>query len=227
MIHLPGVIDTRFGQGVVLADPRAKVAAVRASGGGVAVRVTGLDAAGYMPVVALPFEGTLHVAPPSIRPAADGTIRLDAAAAERFLNYNGGNYTAKRTPYKLRWYAAAGAGHYTLAVHYQRLKSGAAMDAWVDGHATRVALAPGSTEASVQVQRDLVGHPYAMEVELTPVAPFHYGAELPVAVESVDIVPVAAVRQGNFDQPETSSFRRKSKSISFIAAANGPRLAPG
>lgn len=190
VLRLPGVVDARFGQGRVLADARAHVGGVAVDASGASVKVDGLAAAGYMPVVALPLDGVLHVRPDAVAPGADGHVHLVAAQAERFLNYNGYGYDDPPTLYKLRWHAQAGPGEYTLTVHYRGSHTPAPLDVWVDGHSYLLALPVGGGVASVHVHRDPRAFPYAMQVELTPQAPFHKGDSLPATVPSVELAPL-------------------------------------
>jgi alpha-L-fucosidase len=60
----------------------------------------------------------------------------------------------------------------------------------VDGQRQTLSFGTGNDAgASLRVRRDLHVQPYAMQVELTPVEPFHKGDPLPVTVDAVDIVP--------------------------------------
>jgi alpha-L-fucosidase len=192
VLRLPGVVDTRFGAGRVLADPRAGVAPVVVDAAGATVRVEGLAGAGYMPVVALPLAGALHVRPDATAPGADGRVRLSAAHAERFLDYNGYGYDDPPSLYKLRWYAAVGVGDYALAVHYRDARAPARLDVWVDGRRQPLALPAGAGTARLRVRRDARAQPYAMQVELTPVAPFHKGDSLPATIDAVELAPAGA-----------------------------------
>ncbi|GAB3792654.1 alpha-L-fucosidase [Dyella agri] len=191
VLHLPGVADTRFGQGRVLGDAQARVGGVTVDASGAHVEVAGLDRAGYMPVVAIPFDGALHVRPDAVAPGTDGHLQLAVAQAEHFLNYNGYGYEDPSTVYKLRWHAQAGAGDYTLTVHYRDAHAAAKLDVWVDGHPQALALPAGDGTARLRVSRDPHAFPYAMQVELTPVAPFHKGDRLPAIVEAVELAPLA------------------------------------
>lgn len=189
VLRLPGVVDTRFGQGRVLGDARAHVGGVAVDASGASVKVDGLAAAGYMPVVAIPLDGALHVRPDAVAPGADGRVRLAVARAEHFLNYNGYGYDDPPTVYKLRWHAQAGAGGYLLTVRYRDAHAPARLDVWVDGHPRTLALPAGGGEARLRVDRDPRAFPYAMQVELTPVAPFHQGDRLPASIDSVELAP--------------------------------------
>ncbi|MFK2879195.1 alpha-L-fucosidase [Rhodanobacter hydrolyticus] len=190
VLHLPGVVDTRFGQGHVLGDTQASVGSVAVDAADASVKVNGLAKAGYMPVVAIPLAGALHVRPDAVAPGADGRMDLAAAQAEHFLNYNGYGYDDPSTLYKLRWHAQAGAGDYTLTLRYRDAHAPAQLDVWVDGHPRTLALPAGKGTASLRVSRDLHAFPYAMQVELTPVAPFHKGDKLPAAIEAVELAPL-------------------------------------
>jgi len=191
VLRLPGVVDTRFGQGRVLGDAQARVGAVAVDAAGATVKVDDLSKAGYMPVLAIPLDGALHVRPDAVSPDVDGHVHLAAAQAEHFLNYNGYGYDDPSTLYKLRWYAQAGVGDYTLTVQYHDAQAPAKLDAWVDSHPHTLVLPAGNGTASLHVSRDLRAFPYAMQVELTPVAPFHKGDRLPATVESVELAPLA------------------------------------
>ncbi|MBD8899974.1 alpha-L-fucosidase [Rhodanobacter sp. DHG33] len=191
VLHLPGVVETRFGRGHVLGDAQASVGSVMIDASGASVKVDGLAHAGYMPVVAIPLDGALHVRPDAVAPDANGRVNLAVAQAEHFLNYNGYGYDDPSTLYKLRWHAQAGAGDYALTVQYHDAQASAKLDVWVDGHPHTLVLPAGKGTASLRVSRDLRAFPYAMQVELTPVAPFHKGDRLPATVESVQLAPLA------------------------------------
>lgn len=190
VLHLPEVVDTRFGPGHVLGDAQARVGGVAVDASGASVKVDGLARAGYMPVVAIPLRGALHVRPDAVAPGADGHVHLSAAQAEHFLNYNGYGYDDPPSLYKLRWHAQAGTGDYMLIVHYRDAHAPAKLDVWVDGHPRTLALPDGEGTASLHVNRDTHAFPYAMQLELTPVAPFHKGDRLPATVEAVELVPL-------------------------------------
>jgi len=190
VLHLPGVVDSRFGQGRVLGDAQAKVGRVVADASGASVKVEGLAEAGYMPVVAIPLDGGLQVRPDAVAPGADGRVHLAAAQAEHFLNYNGYGYDDPPTVYKLRWHVQAGAGAYRLTLRYRGAGPGSRLDVWVDGQPRALALPAGSGAAQLRVSRDMHAEPWAMQVELTPVAPFHKGDPLPATIESVELAPL-------------------------------------
>jgi alpha-L-fucosidase len=190
VLHLPGVVDTRFRQGRMLGDTKAHVGSIAVDASGASVKVEGLANAGFMPVVAIPLDGALHVRPDAVPPDANGHMHLAAAQAEHFLNYNGYGYDDPPTVYKLRWHVEAGAGDYQLTVHYRDAKARAQMDVWVDGRPRALALPSGKGTAQLRVRRDVHVQPYAMQVELTPVAPFHRGDSLPASIESVELTPL-------------------------------------
>ncbi|HEX8777351.1 MAG TPA: alpha-L-fucosidase [Rhodanobacter sp.] len=191
VLHLPGVVDSRFGQGRVLGDARARVGRVVADASGARVKVEGLADAGYMPVVAIPLDGALHVRPDAVAPGADGRVHLAAAQAEHFLNYNGHGYDDPPTVYKLRWQVQAGPGDYRLSLRCHGARPGSQLDVWVDGHPHTLSLPAAGGTAQLRVSRDARAEPWAMQVELTPVAPFHKGDSLPAGIESVQLAPIA------------------------------------
>jgi alpha-L-fucosidase len=204
-LHVPGLADTELGPAYRLGSPVATVD-VQRRGHDITIPLDRLanwptaetDAASvdsFMPVVVLPLKGPLHVRPEAIAAARDGSFRLQPAQAEHYLNYNGEGYEAPATLYKLSWQLDAKAADYTLTIHYKPSSAKAGMDVWVDGQRYALSLADattvvaGAASSSMQVHRDRATHPYAMQVEVTPTAPFVQGAALPVDVQSVDISP--------------------------------------
>ncbi|MBW8732889.1 MAG: alpha-L-fucosidase [Asticcacaulis sp.] len=188
ILRLPRLVDTHLvsarllgGEGTVLP------VATDAQGG--TVDISGVPAGGFMPVIAVTFDGGLHVRPDAVAAGSNGHVALTEKQAAHFLNYNGEGYGAPDTLYKLRWYAAAPAGHYTVDIRYRPLARMTKLDLTIDGHRKTVRL-PRAGHAVVRMDRDMTAEPYAMQVELTPVAPFHKGDILPVSVTGIDIAPV-------------------------------------
>jgi alpha-L-fucosidase len=191
LLHLPNVVDSRFGPARMLGDASHRTVPVVLDKDGATLDVHSLSPGDrFMPVVAVPFEGALHVRPDAVIASADGNVHLDARHAEHFLNYNGYGYEDPSTLYKLRWHAALGAGHHDLTLHYIGGDQPARLDLVVDGQRQTLSLAAGKGQPLSQhagIVRDSRAQPYAMQVELTPVEPFHKGDALPVAIESVEI----------------------------------------
>jgi alpha-L-fucosidase len=203
-LHLRGLADTTLGSAYRLGAPQDSVA-VRRDGDDVRIDLDhlahwpmkdagGADVDAFMPVVVLPLKGPLHVRPLSLAATADGSFHVQAAQAERYLNYDGEGYEAPDTLYKLSWQLDAKANDYVLTLNYTPSARPAQMDLWVDGQryplnlAAEVGKSPTASE-TVLVHRDRAAHPYAMQVELTPHAPFVQGSVLPVAVQSVVLSP--------------------------------------
>ncbi|WP_158882298.1 alpha-L-fucosidase [Rhodanobacter sp. L36] len=192
-LHLPGVVDSRFDAGHLLGDSSQRTAAVHVDASGASVDVHSLNltprADRFMPVIAVPFTGDLHVRPVAVNPSSDGRVQLEAQHAEHFLNYNGYGYEDPSTLYKLRWFAGLRGDHYKLTVHYIGAEKPARLDLVVDGQRQTLLLEAGKGQHLVyetDIQRNRHVQPYAMQIELTPVEPFHKGDRLPVAVESVE-----------------------------------------
>lgn len=201
-LHIKGLADTQLGSAYRLGDPQSTVA-IQRQGGDIAIPLDQLanwpvaDAGGnnvdtFMPVVVLPLKGPLHVQPTSIAAASDGSFHLQPAQAEHYLNYNGEGYEAPATLYKLSWKLDAKAADYSLTLDYTAAANPSKMDLWIDGQRYPLNLAAASGKATqvVKVHRNLAAHPYAMQVELTPSAPFVQGTSLPVAVQSVELSPL-------------------------------------
>lgn len=194
-LRLPGVTDTRFGPPRVLGASDARPT-LRSDADGRYVQLpASLAGPSFLPVVALPFQGPLHVRPPAIKAGADGRFELAPGHADRFFNYNGYGYEAPATLYKLRWYAAAGQGDYRLQLAYTHAHGARApFDVRIDGHRQRVHVPAGqpSGRITLTVHRDTRTHPYAMEVELTPPEPFYKGTPLPLKITSAALLPSPA-----------------------------------
>jgi alpha-L-fucosidase len=184
-LRLPRLVDTRLVSARLLGgDGTALPVAVDAEGG--RVDISGLGATGFMPVVAVSFDGALHVRPDAVAAGKDGRVVLAEKQAAHFLNYNGYGYAAPETVYKLRWYAAASAGRYRLNIRYRPTTHAHRLDLTVDGRRATISL-PRDGHAVATVERDPAAEPYAMQVELTPVEPFHKGDALPVVVKEVEL----------------------------------------
>jgi len=196
-LHLPGVTDTEFGRAYRLGFPDANID-VQHEKDGVSIALDRLsgwpgtkagDVDDFMPVVVLPLKGAQHVRPESIAAAADGSIHLQATQAQHYLNYNGEGYEAPATLYKLAWQADADAASYTATIQYTATSKPARWDLWIDGKRYPVSSAPGVASQTIKVRHDRTAHPYAMQVALTPAAPFEQGEALPVAINAVELVP--------------------------------------
>ena len=193
VLHLPDIVDSHLGSGRLLGDASGKSVPVSIDSAGATMDVHLLALAGtFMPVIAVPVDGELHVRPHAVAASSDGRVRLSAQHAEHFLNYNGFGYEDPSTVYKLRWYAALSEGDYQFTIHYVAGDKPARLDLLVDGQRQTVSLAAGAGQHlahAVSGRRDSNAQPYAMQVELTPVEPFHKGDRLPVLIEAVDILP--------------------------------------
>ncbi|MFC3653078.1 alpha-L-fucosidase [Dyella humi] len=203
-LHVPGVADTAFGPAYRLGAHEATVD-VQRDGEDITIPLDRLanlttgasndDIDAFMPVVVLPLKGPLHVRPRMIAAAPDGSFHLQPSQAEHYLNYNGEGYEAPATLYKLSWQLDAKATNYTLTLHYTPVPAHTKMDLWIDGQRYPLDLgggAAGKQQAGSQVlliHRNRAVHPYAMQVELTPPAPFEQGTALPVTMQSVDLSP--------------------------------------
>lgn len=196
-LHLPGVTDTEFGRAYRLGFPDANID-VQHEKDGVSIaldRLSGLpgtkasDVDDFMPVVVLPLKGALHVRPQSVAAAADGNIHLQVAQAQHYLNYNGEGYEAPATLYKLAWQADARAASYMATIQYTATSKPARWDLWIDGKRYPVTSSPGVASQTINVSHDRTAHPGAMQVALTPAAPFEQGKALPVTINAVELVP--------------------------------------
>jgi alpha-L-fucosidase len=205
VLHLPGAADTAFGHAYRLGAPGSSVA-VQRNGDDVTLSLdqlpgwpkSGADsghAADFMPVIALPFDGALRVRPQAIEAAKDGGFLLQPSQAERYLNYNGEGYGDPATLYKLSWQIDANASVYALTLHYTPASQPSTVDIWIDGQRYAVELdgaasgKPGTASQTIQIHRDRTAHPYAMQVEVTPSAPYVQGTKLPVTIQGLALTP--------------------------------------
>ncbi|RDS81534.1 alpha-L-fucosidase [Dyella psychrodurans] len=205
-LRVPGVADTALGRAYRLGSPHDTVD-VQRKGDDISIALDRLadwpatDAGNanvdaFMPVVVLPFKGALRVRPAVIAAASDGSFHLQPTQAEHYLNYNGEGYEAPATLYKLSWHLDAKATNYSLTVSYMPWPTDSRMDVWVDGRRYPLDLAgttsgkQGVMSQTVNVHSDRMTHPYAMQLELTPSAPFIQGSKLPVTVQSVELSPM-------------------------------------
>ncbi|QRN55836.1 alpha-L-fucosidase [Dyella caseinilytica] len=204
-LHLPGAADTAFGRAYRLGSSESSVA-IQRHGDDVSIALDQLagwpksDSDGgnidtFMPVIVLPFDGALRVRPEAMAAAKDGSFHLQPAQAEHYLNYNGEGYEAPSTLYKLSWQLDANAANYSLTLHYTPPQQRSTLDLWVDGQRYALNLdsaTSGQTSTAsktVRIRRDRSTHPYAMQVELTPAAPFVQGTPLPVTIQNLELLP--------------------------------------
>jgi len=190
ILRLPGLVGTRVGAGYVLGD--GTKLPLKSSHDAQETRLElpkNFGVSGrFLPVVVLPFEGALHVAPPTVAATPDGSFVLTPEEADRFYNYNGYGYEDPATLYKLRWFAATKPGRYTLQVDYNGATASAAIDIVVNGQRERIAL-PVATEKTSTKTVKLQLTAAVTNVEVTPVEPFHKGTPLPAHVLTVRLVP--------------------------------------
>lgn len=199
-LRVPGVSDNAFGPAYRLGSPQVTTD-IQRDGDSVTISLdrlvntsasdngdTSIDA--FMPVVVLPIKGQLHVRPGAIAAAADGSFHLQPEHAEHYLNYNGEGYEAPATLYKLSWLIDARAADYMLTLHYKAVAANAKVDVWIDGQRYPLSLhGADASSSSLRIHRNRAAHPYAMQVELTPSAPFEQGAALPLTVQSMEFSP--------------------------------------
>lgn len=189
ILKLPRLVDTHLVSAHLLGgDGTALPVTTDAEGG--RVDMSGVGATGFMPVIAVGFDGALHVRPDAVAADKDGRIVLAEKQAAHFLNYNGYGYAAPETLYKLRWYAQASPGRYRIDIRYRPMARAQKADLTVDGHPVTLTLPRNGHAVAVGV-RNTALQPYAMQVELTPVEPFHKGDTLPVMIKEVTLKELA------------------------------------
>jgi alpha-L-fucosidase len=196
-LHLPGVNKgVTFGDAYLLAGGAGASGKVVLNEGGAEVEAGSLlqgRSVGFMPVVVVPFSGRLKVRSAAIVAAtADGSLTLDAARADRFLNYNGRGYEDPATTYKLRWEIEARPGRYKVAVHYAKSEKAGVMDLIAGTERTEIQTKAGQDAGVWTGEMTLPRGTNSLE--LTPKEPFFKGDKLPVKVESVQLRPLALTK---------------------------------
>jgi len=193
-LRLPGVVDTALGPASVLGASPYATAPVRHDSAGASIdthELAGLGPGSFMPVVAIPFTGDLHVRPSAIAPDARGRAHLTPANGAQYLRHDGFGYDDPPAPYKLRWDVALTKGMYQVTLHYRPASGAKRVTLLVDGHAYPLAL-DRSGRSSAIVRRDEQDAPYALRLEIVPPQPRSRSDRLPIALRSIDMAPVKA-----------------------------------
>ena len=184
-LYLPGLHQTHAKEAHLLKASSSTNFAVTESAGGATVQLTpgALQDAGFLPVIALPFEGKLAVQQPMIAPDINGNFALTAQEADSFYNYNGRGYEAPATLYKLRWLITAKPGIYQADVNVSGAEHASEIEIVVNGKRMRLAIAAGAStvHASIQIPPSASN----ASIELTPPEPFVKGTPLSVKVTSL------------------------------------------
>jgi hypothetical protein len=155
VLHLPPLQGVTLGPAYLLGDSARTPIEVHRSSAGITLSAMSLHAAGtpsapadFLPVIAIPFKGTLRAQPPIISAGADGAFALRIGQADRFYNYNGNDYWASPTIYKLRWTIAASVGRYDLRIRYFHAERTAKLTLFLNGVSTPVSLEPSPASGS-------------------------------------------------------------------------------
>jgi alpha-L-fucosidase len=213
-LQLPGVSKgVTFGDAYLLAGGAGASGKVVMNEGGAEVEAGSLlqsSSVEVMPVVVVPFSGSLRVRSAAIVAAtADGSLALEAARADRFLNYNGRGYEDPATTYKLRWEIEATLGRYKVEVHYAKTEKAGVMDMIAGTERTEI---PTKAGQGADVWTGEMTLPRGTNsLELTPKEPFFKGNRLPVKVESVQLLPIALTK------PSVPQSRKSSIAAPTVA----------
>lgn len=191
-LRLPGVVDTALGPASVLGTSYHAGAPVRVDPAGASIdthELPGLGPGSFMPVVAIPFTGDLHVRPPAVAPDARGRAHLTPANGAHYLRHDGFGYDDPPGLYKLRWDVALAKGTYQVTLHYRPALRAKRVTLLVDGHAYPLAVDRSGRSTAI-VRRDEHEAPYALRLEIVPAQPRSRSDRLPIAIGSIDIAPV-------------------------------------
>jgi alpha-L-fucosidase len=184
-LTLPGLHQTGAKEAKLLNGSTTFTVSESAEGTTVQLTLDALKDAGYLPVIALPFAGKLAVKQPTIAPESDGTFALTAKDADKFYNYNGGDYGVPPTLYKLRWFLEAKPGTYNLDLTVSGTAKPSTIDIVVNGTRKHLTIPAGATSAKTTIQ--LPQSASAVSIELTPREPFVKGTPLPVKIQDLKL----------------------------------------
>ena len=194
-LHLPGLHKPQAGEAYLLNSSAPRNFPVSEDSAGVTIQVspTSMESAGFLPVIVLPFGGKLDVKQPTISPEANGSFALTPETADHFFNYNGRDYEAPPTLYKLRWLLAAAPGTYNVELDIkldgQGAQENAKLDLIVNG--ARIALsAATSRTCTIKTTIHILEPASATSIELTPPEPFVKGTPLAVTVTALRLFPL-------------------------------------
>jgi alpha-L-fucosidase len=206
VLRLPTLKGVTLQPAYLLKDPTRTPIKVAQSDAGVTLSAQSLGEIGsasapadFLPVIAIPFKGKLQPQLPVIEPGANGVFALTPGQADTFYNYNGNDYWAPPTTYKLRWTIAAPQGRYDLRIRFSHAERPAKLTLFVNGVPVPINLEPSpaagtdsTSTASLQVNLRRKASSLANQatIEITPRAPFYKGTKLPAQIEEVDFVPV-------------------------------------
>jgi alpha-L-fucosidase len=185
-LHLPGVTEAKLRSAYLLSDSEKKPFAVQQDdqGASIALPADALKTSGFLPVIAVPFTGTLVVTPPSLSADADGSFLLKPEQADHFQNYNGYGYEDPPTLYKLQWMVNAKPGDYKVVLDATDASKGPQPDIVIDGKR----LTQG--EVSMGESIHLAKASGLTRIEITPHEPFSKGTPLPEKIESVHLIRI-------------------------------------
>jgi alpha-L-fucosidase len=191
MLRLPGLRNPQAGEAYLLNSPAATKFPVAGDNDGVKIQVSqaSIENAGFLPVIVLPFTGTLDVQQPTIPAEANGSFALTPELADHFFNYNGRGYEAPPTLYKLRWLLAAPPGTYDVELQLDgATQANAKLDLAVNG--ARTALKAASGVSTIKTTIHIFTPASTTSIELTPPPePFVKGTALGVRVTALRMSP--------------------------------------
>jgi alpha-L-fucosidase len=185
-LHLPGVTGAKLRSAYLLSDSEKEPLAVQQDdqGASIALPADALKTSGFLPVIAVPFTGTLVVIPPSLSADADGSFLLKPEQADHFQNYNGYGYGDPPTLYKLRWIVNAKPGKYKVVLDATDASKGPQPDVVIDGKRLT------QREVSMGEPIHIAKVSGLTSIEITPHQPFSKGTRLPEKIESVRLIRI-------------------------------------
>lgn len=143
---------------------------------------------GFIPVVAVDYEGPLKVEQPAVHPASDGAIRLTRETADLFYNANGEGYDDPPTIRKEQWHAAIERpGRYRVELVHKPGKFARVLDIGVGDQAIK-AVVYGDDRGPTAAGEVTLKHSDDMILTVTPGSPAERAAPLGVTLDGVSLI---------------------------------------
>lgn len=143
---------------------------------------------GFLPVVAVDFDGPLDVVQPAVHAGEDGVIELKSSEADKFYNANGEGYYDPPTLRKLQWHAAVDrAGRYEIQLSHKPGEFARVLDIRVGGQTIKADVY-GDDRKPVTAGVVSLEKSDDMILTVTPGSPAERAAPLGVTLDRVSLI---------------------------------------
>ena len=186
-LKLPGM-QNHIRKAYLLGDTRRSPLAFHDEGAAKSVEMPATE--GFLPVVAVEFEGSLDVRQPAVHPDVNGALTLTPEAADHFYNANGEGYYDPPTVRKERWnFTVNRAGKYRVDVAYKPGKFARLLDIDVNGKVLRTLLYGSEKSPATAGIVELTPSEESV-LTIAPGAPAERGAALDISLVHISVVLV-------------------------------------